>query len=858
MTDISTSLTIGTVCHENGHMLCKYPDFYDYDGDSSGCGKYTLMASGNHYYQTSPISVGAYLRYHSGWVDTVDLTSTTHERCSVRVDEGRIYMYDNPSVAWPGEYFLLENRAKIGWEAGSGLPDQGLLIMHCDEDGNRDAQNMTEALHYECSVEQADYNFDLENDTNGGDAYDLFHSGETGPNTIFNDASSPNAHWWKKADADPSSGDDSGMDIHTISSSGETMTFVAGAGAPTGTREIALDQSSIYMETDYGQDAPANGFAVWNKQGGTLSYSITTNVSWLSVSLDAGTATTESDVIDLLFDSDGLSAGTYNGIITVTDSGAANSPQTISVQLVVFDQPGIGVNSNAFTSTAASGSAGTAQALKLVNTGGGTMDYSLTKSSSWLALSSTKGTVVQEEDLIFMDFDASLLAPGVYYDTVTVVSAAADNSPYIIDVEFDVTAPPEIGINPDSIVLAASGGTIDQALLTITNSGLDNLTFDITDNHVSDVYTWLDSDDPGGPAYGWIDISGLGTAVPLDDDGESSMFSIGFDFPFYGADYSQFQIGANGGISFSSGNLDYNNYTLPSSSAPSRSLLAFWDDLNPASAGSVRYHSTAERLVVSWLAVPRYGTTTPETFQIVLYPDGRIVYQYNTLNGILTSCTVGLQNGTSGSDYIQLAYNSSYLKSSFAVEVAPPDSPWLSWMPDQGTVSAGSFTSVWFTGSASNLSDGVYTTLVTIACNDPDTPEVQIPVEFTVSDGDLDDDELPDWWEALYYGGVTNANAVATAANGVNTVLEAYIAGLDPTDPDAVFLISDLGPLLSENILQWQDVSGRVYTIYWSSNLLSGFEVAPLASNITSGAFTDTVHNADDAAFYRLEVQLAP
>lgn len=30
-------LTIGTFCHENGHMLCRFPDLYDYgtrDGDN--------------------------------------------------------------------------------------------------------------------------------------------------------------------------------------------------------------------------------------------------------------------------------------------------------------------------------------------------------------------------------------------------------------------------------------------------------------------------------------------------------------------------------------------------------------------------------------------------------------------------------------------------------------------------------------------------------------------------------------------------------------------------------------------------------------------------------------------------------
>ena len=50
----AADLSIGTFCHENGHLLCRFPDMYDYgqrDGDnvpSAGIGIYCLMGSGNH------------------------------------------------------------------------------------------------------------------------------------------------------------------------------------------------------------------------------------------------------------------------------------------------------------------------------------------------------------------------------------------------------------------------------------------------------------------------------------------------------------------------------------------------------------------------------------------------------------------------------------------------------------------------------------------------------------------------------------------------------------------------------------------------------------------------------------------
>ena len=69
-------LSIGTFCHENGHLLCRFPDMYDYgerDGDSvvsAGIGNYCLMGSGNHLgFGRTPSPVCSYLRDLAGWCD---------------------------------------------------------------------------------------------------------------------------------------------------------------------------------------------------------------------------------------------------------------------------------------------------------------------------------------------------------------------------------------------------------------------------------------------------------------------------------------------------------------------------------------------------------------------------------------------------------------------------------------------------------------------------------------------------------------------------------------------------------------------------------------------------------------------
>jgi PKD repeat protein len=132
-----------------------------------------------------------------------------------------------------------------------------------------------------------------------------------------------------------------------------------------------------------------------------------------------------------------------------------------------------------------------------------------------------------------------------------------------------------------------------------------------------------------------------------------------------------------------------------------------------------------------------------------------------------------------------------------------------------------------------------------------------VPAAISAPNGDTDSDGIPDSWEAQHFGGSTNANPNAMAANGINTVLDAYIAGLNPTNPASVFLISDFRSLTSGNILQWNAVSGRVYGVYWTTNLMNSFQ--PLETNILwpQNSWTGLV-SGSQGDFYKVKVQMVP
>ena len=167
-TSMGAELELGTFCHENGHMLCDYPDLYDYGNQSGGVGYYCLMCAGNHADPKNPVGISGYLKRLSGWAGSV---ATLEHGKSVTLQGSGNHMA--LLAKNDDEYFLIENRQKSGRDAA--LPDAGLAIWHVDEQGSNNDEAMTATQHYELSLEQADGLFELERSARElGDANDLY------------------------------------------------------------------------------------------------------------------------------------------------------------------------------------------------------------------------------------------------------------------------------------------------------------------------------------------------------------------------------------------------------------------------------------------------------------------------------------------------------------------------------------------------------------------------------------------------------------------------------------------------------------------------------------------------------------
>jgi hypothetical protein len=116
----------------------------------------------------------------------------------------------------------------------------------------------------------------------------------------------------------------------------------------------------------------------------------------------------------------------------------------------------------------------------------------------------------------------------------------------------------------------------------------------------------------------------------------------------------------------------------------------------------------------------------------------------------------------------------------------------------------------------------------------------------------------PHWWLAEY--GYTNDQESAVTQIGLNgmALWESYIAGLIPTDPESRFL---LGAALSgdgqDYVLSWNTASGRLYNLYYTTNLFEMFTPLSDGTNLpwTVQAFTNSLETTPRVHFYRIDVR---
>jgi len=244
-------------------------------------------------------------------------------------------------------------------------------------------------------------------------------------------------------------------------------------------------------------------------------------------------------------------------------------------------------------------------------------------------------------------------------------------------------------------------------------------------------YFWIDSNEPNGPTFEWVDITGIGSPLSFGDDENQGPFDFGFEMPFYENTFSSINICSNGWLSFTSTYTTYSNVGIPNSNEPNCLIAPFWDDLDPGEYGMVYFYTNGvDSVVVEWDGVPHFPGNGSYTFEAILTADGNITFQYLALDGELASNTIGIED-YDGSIGLEVAYNTPYATDGLAVLFKIPTF-WLYVDPVGGAILPDESVDHTVTFDATDLDLGTYTGYLRINSNDPNDPTYVVPCTLNV------------------------------------------------------------------------------------------------------------------------------
>ena len=157
-----------------------------------------------------------------------------------------------------------------------------------------------------------------------------------------------------------------------------------------------------------------------------------------------------------------------------TYNASANVETSDSITVGGAPSPSIAFSTSSFTFIATQGGANPAnQALSIWNSGGGTLNWSVSDDAEWLSLSPTSGSSTGETDNVTLSVDISGMSAGIYHATITISAPGATNTPRTVPVSLEIIAPDTT--SPVISDVAASNVTANTATITwITDEVADS------------------------------------------------------------------------------------------------------------------------------------------------------------------------------------------------------------------------------------------------------------------------------------------------------------------------------------------------------------------------------------------------
>ncbi len=173
-----------------------------------------------------------------------------------------------------------------------------------------------------------------------------------------------------------------------------------------------------------------------------LAFTTSVNGSWLNVTPSSGTV---PSTLQVTADPSTLAPGTYQGTVTITVPSASPAATTVAVTFTVeaATPAALGVDTQSVSFTAGQGGAAVSQPVQVLNTGGGSLNFTAAAATSsggsWLSISAASGTSTPSSPAsLTVTATPGSLTPGTYTGAVTIAAGGATIS---IPVTLSISAP---------------------------------------------------------------------------------------------------------------------------------------------------------------------------------------------------------------------------------------------------------------------------------------------------------------------------------------------------------------------------------------------------------------------------------
>lgn len=251
-----------------------------------------------------------------------------------------------------------------------------------------------------------------------------------------------------------------------------------------------------------------------------------------------------------------------------------------------------------------------------------------------------------------------------------------------LPIRAEIIAGPEVSVNPEYVIAAVESGEQTSTQITVTNIGSNILTVVPLMNDWISVYEaeegaevdtldidyYWESSEEGKTSYEYHEI--IEDAVMLEGlngfhGGQwSEAIELPFTFNYYGVDYDSLYIGYNGLVTFTPDQDDHDYIfdvkQIPHLDIPQNFIAPLWvmgGTSNPQyfpETGQY-YLLENERVIVEFRDYNTgFAMGDPISYQVILYPDGKIKFQYkmpeHTKNYVTGMGLIGIENydGTNG------------------------------------------------------------------------------------------------------------------------------------------------------------------------------------------------------------------